>query len=140
MTLRKAKSYVRSYIRDWTDEKLAQVLAFASDEKMDYYHPCRCLIGVGTSKIPHSVECEGNHYEREFLAHPQGREWVRRAEWSYKFLGLPSDCKSFDLSLDKDQYLRDRRFVAILKAEIRLRDRRKKTSRPVEEGVEVATA
>lgn len=134
MTLRKAKSYVRSYIRDWTDEKLAQVLAFASDEKMDYYHPCRCLIGVGTSKIPHSGECEEGHYERGFSEHPQGKEWVGLVEWSYKSLGFPYGCKSFD------QYLRDRRFIATLKAEIRLRDRRKKAAQPVEEGVEVATA
>ncbi len=128
MTLREAKNAVREYIRTFTDQKLADVYAFNADGKMKYMHPCRCLLGVGSSEgALHTLYCMKNHLEEERAKH----ELVvgillPAAEIGYCFLGIRG-AFSQAVRINTD-YLRQCRLSAILRAEMRLRDRRSKVS------------
>jgi hypothetical protein len=116
--------------RNWSDQKVAEVLAFAEDGKMDYFNPCACFIGVHSSDAPH-VKCDhvirasrttwlhpGHHYR---LAKVRSYELIESEE-AYLLLGK-EDGKTFYLRTG--QPLRDQRFIEILRDVIRHRDAQK---------------
>jgi hypothetical protein len=128
--LRKSKQVVREWVRaNFSDQRLASVAAFNADGKMSFRNPCGCLMGVTYSNPLHSAEgCDRQHYwraRRQDLAQlgrfaalfPASR--VGKAEKAYNFLGfLPAFGTCFG-----DDEVRRRRFSAILRAEMRCRER-----------------
>jgi hypothetical protein len=126
--LRKSKQIVREWVRaNFSDQKLANVVAFNADGNMSFRNPCGCLMGVTFSERLHAGhDCDRQHYwlaRRQDLAKtrplaalfPTSR--VGRAEKAYNFLGFsPSFADCFG-----DDDLRRRRFSAILRAEMRRR-------------------
>jgi hypothetical protein len=128
--LRGSKQLIRGWVRShFSDQQLASVAAFNQDRKMSFRNPCSCLMGVTYSGNLHvSDECDGLHYwrarredltqTRRFAAwFPNSR--VGKVEKAYIFLGF-SD--SF-YSCFGDDSIRQRRFAAILRAEMRHRSR-----------------
>jgi hypothetical protein len=128
--LRSSKQIVREWVRaNFDDQKLASVAAFNADGKMTFRNPCGCLMGVTHSDPLHmDAACNRKHYwvaRRQDLAQtrrlaalfPSSR--IGKAEKAYNFLGFsPTFSNCFG-----DDNLRRRRFSALLRAEIRRRDR-----------------
>ena len=128
--LRSSKQVVREWVRgNFSDEKLASVAAFNEDGKMSFRNPCGCLMGVTHSEFLHQGhDCDRKHYwiaRREDLAQtrpfaalfPSTR--IGRTEKAYNFLGYSPDFRN----CFGDDELRRRRFSALLRAEMRRRDR-----------------
>lgn len=127
--LRNSKRIVREWVRaNFSDQKLANVVAFNADGKMNFRNPCGCLMGVTYSEPLHAgYGCNRQHYwvaRRQDLA--QTRRFaalfptfrIGKAEKAYYFLGLSpafNDCFG-------DDRLRQRRFSALLRAEMRRRE------------------
>lgn len=70
---------IKAYTTAWSDQKIAEVYAFAQDGKLGYTNPCCCIIGVGSSGNLHtefnSVACRNSlggclHYKFEREANP----------------------------------------------------------------------
>jgi hypothetical protein len=128
--LRKSKQVVREWVRaNFSDEKLACVAAFNADGKMSFRDPCGCLMGVTYSGHLHTGhDCDREHYwrarrqdlsqTRRFAAlFPTSR--IGKAEKAYSFLGFSNKYSS----CFGDDQVRRRRFGAMLRAEMRRRDR-----------------
>lgn len=127
--LHNSKQIVRDWVRqNFSDERLAAVVAFNADGKMSFRNPCGCLMGVTHSEQLHVGQgCNREHY---WLARKQDLAQTRRfaalfpisrigkAERAYNFLGFSA---SFNNCFGDDQ-LRRRRFSALLRAEMRRRD------------------
>ena len=128
--LRQSKQVVRDWVRaKFSDQKLASVTAFNADAKMNFRNPCGCLMGVTHSERLHEGhDCNREHYwqaRRQDLA--QTRRFAAlfpahrlgKAEKAYHFLGYsPTLSSCFG-----DDAIRRRRFGALLRAEMRRRDR-----------------
>lgn len=128
--LRNSKRVVRGWIQaNFSDQRLASVAAFNADGGMSFRNPCGCLMGVTYSgRLHQGHDCDRKHYwmaRREDLAQtrrfaalfPASR--IGRTEKAYNFLGYsPSFTSCFG-----DDELRRRRFSALLRAEMRRRDR-----------------
>ncbi len=130
--LNHSKQMVREWVRaNFSDEKLASVAAFNEDGKMSFRNPCGCLMGVTYSSQLHVGHgCNREHYwiaRRQDLA--QTRRFasffpfsrIGKAEKAYNFLGFSPN---YNHCFGDDQ-LRRRRFSALLRAEMRRRDRLK---------------
>ncbi len=128
--LQHSKQVVREWVRaNFSDEKLASVAAFNEDGKMSFRNPCGCLMGVTHSERLHEGhDCDRKHYwraRRQDLAQtrrfaalfPSSR--IGKAEKAYHFLGFSATLNS----CFGDDQLRRRRFSALLRAEMRRRDR-----------------
>ena len=117
-----------SFVRDWSDRKICDVLAFCEDGKMNFGVQCCCLLGVFGSEVIHTrcgmgglvflnghpyPACKGYEIGR---AHPCGPS-VERA---YLMLGGAPDLDESDL--DNGQWLRDARMIKILRAELSRRE------------------
>ena len=128
--LRKSKQIIREWVRThFSNQQLASVVAFNADGKMGFRHPCGCLMGVTYSDRLHAGhDCRQEHYwlaRREDLAQtgrlaalfsPSG---MGKAEKAYIFLGFtPAFRNCFG-----DDEVRRRRFSALLRAEMRCRER-----------------
>jgi len=139
--LRQYKSILREALASATDEKLAEMLAFAQDGKMLYESKCSCFIGSLSAHRVHEYD-----YARDPEHHPYGRcpetgahfvghyQLALRkfglAETAYLGLGVVgprlADPVSKSRSVDPlDTVRRQRRIVPILKAQIRLRSRQR---------------
>jgi hypothetical protein len=128
--LRNSKQIVRDWVRfNFSDQRLASVAAFNADGKMSFCNPCGCLMGVTFSEPLHmGHDCDRRHY---WLARRQDLAQIRRfaalfpssrigkAEKAYNFLGYSA---AFSHCFGDDE-LRRRRFSALLRAEMRRRDR-----------------
>lgn len=132
--LRNSKQVVREWVRaNFSDQRLASVAAFNADGKMSFRNPCGCLMGVTYSDRLHVSQdvgqgCDRKHY---WLARRQDLAQTRRfaalfpssgigkAEKAYNFLGFSP---TFNSCFGDDE-LRRRRFSALLRAEIRRRER-----------------
>ncbi len=128
--LRNSKQLVRQWVRaNFSDQQLASAVAFNADGKMSFRNPCGCLMGITFSDQLHvGDKCDRKHYwlarrkdlaqTRRFLAlFPSFR--IGKTEKAYMFLGFSetfSDCFG-------DENLRRRRFSALLRAEMRRRER-----------------
>ena len=97
--LRKSKQIVRGWVRaNFSDQKLASVVAFNADGKMSFRNPCGCLMGVTYSdRLHEGHDCNREHYwiaRRQDLA--QTRRFaplflltrIGKAEKAYNFLGF----------------------------------------------------
>jgi hypothetical protein len=128
--LRSSKQVVREWVRaKFSDQKLASVVAFNEDGRMNFRNPCGCLMGVTHSDRLHEGDnCDRAHYwlarrqdlsqTRPFAAlFPSSR--VGKAEKAYMFLGFSATCTS----CFGDDNVRRRRFSALLRAEMRNRER-----------------
>lgn len=128
--LRNSKHAVRAWVgAHFSDQKLASVAAFNADGKMSFRNPCGCLMGVTRSdRLHEGLDCNREHYwqaRKQDLAQtsrlaalfPETR--IGKAEKAYHFLGFNA---RFDRCFGDDQ-LRQRRFGAILRAEMRRRER-----------------
>jgi hypothetical protein len=142
--LRNSKQIVRDWVRsNFSDQRLAGVAAFNSDGKMSFRNPCGCLMGVTFSEPLHmGHDCDRKHYwlaRRQDLAQtrrfaalfPSSR--IGKAEKAYNFLGYSA---AFSNCFGDDE-LRRRRFSALLRAEMRRRDR---LNRPAQEDAGVFAA
>ncbi len=130
MTLREVKQSIRSFVREyWDDQKLAEVYAFNRDGKMFFHDPCGCILGVTYSSSLHTkyIKCKDDeHYlKARYLL---GAEEV---EASYLNLGRFA---IINANLDS---LRQRRLSAILRAEMRRRERQKQEKQIQKETVTV---
>jgi hypothetical protein len=132
--LQKSKRIVREWVRAYfSDEKLACVAAFNEDEKMSFRDSCGCLMGVTFSQRLHSrchsaYKCDGEHYwqarkldlsQTKPLARPFLSWRIGKTESAYIFLGFSP---KFDNCFGHDD-LRRRRLSALLRAEMRRRER-----------------
>jgi hypothetical protein len=119
--LRQAKQTLRQYIRRFDDPKLAAVYAFNSDGKMEYANTCSCLRGVASSAVLHHIKCRGDHYFRIGFDPA-----TRCAEHAYLALGWSFEYEFEDYGFAGSAFrddLRRVRLSAILRAELRRRDR-----------------
>lgn len=128
--LRKSKQVVREWVcANFSDQKLASVAAFNADGRMSFRNPCGCLMGVTYSdRLHEGHDCNREHYwvaRRQDLAQtkrfaslfPMSR--IGKAERAYNFLGFaPNFTSCFG-----DDTVRRRRFSALLRAEMRRRER-----------------
>lgn len=128
--LRNSKQIVRGWIRaNFSDQKLAEVMAFNADGKMSFRNPCGCLMGVTfSSRLHEGRDCDREHYwaaRKQDLAQTRRfAAWfvsahIGKAEKAYHFLGHSSatgECFG-------DDNIRRRRLSAILRAEMRRRAR-----------------
>lgn len=139
--LQNSKQVVRDWVRkNFSDEKLASVVAFNADGRMSFRNPCGCLMGVTHSTHLHmGHDCDREHYwvaRRQDLA--QTRRFaalfpcsrIGKAEKAYNFLGFSAKYTN----CFGDDELRRRRFSSLLRAEMRRRDRLKMLAQ--EEAVE----
>lgn len=117
--LKQDKQTIREYIRNYfDDQRLAQVYAFNRDGKMEFYSRCGCLLGVTLCTTLHYKACDEdrmlstNHY---FHAR-NDLKGAKLAEMAYGDL-----CS--DYSYPYGKLLRQQRLSAILRAEMRRRDR-----------------
>jgi hypothetical protein len=145
--LRNSKQIVREWVRaNFSDEKLASVVAFNADGKMSFRNPCGCLMGVTYSNTLHmGRDCDREHY---WLARKQDLAQTRRfaalfpcsrigkAEKAYNFLGFSADFRN----CFGDDHLRRRRFAALLRAEMRRRERLQAGGAQASEAVELAAS
>lgn len=107
--LRHSKAAVRAFIRiNFSDERLHEVYAFNSDGHMRYTGPCLLHVTVADSRLA----SKDNLYRGYAL--PGGWE----AEQGYRLLGDPW----LGLS-ERAEAVRQRRLSAILRAEMRRRER-----------------
>ncbi len=123
--LRTSKQAIRNFIRaHWSDEKLCAVYAFNRDGKMTPFDGCCCLRGVTLSAILHT----GNHSGRNHDAHYARQHHYNEtrllpgaldAELAYTYLSRHLFPLYPELILD----LAQRRLSAILRAEMRRRER-----------------
>ena len=136
--LRSSKQIIRQWVgANFSDQKLADVMAFNADGKMTFRNPCGCLMGVTYSEPLHiGGRCDREHYwaarkrdlsqTRRFAAlFPTSR--IGKAEKAYNFLGFSP---RFGTCFGDDQ-LRSRRFGAILRAEMHRRMKTKASPGPV---------
>lgn len=75
--LRSSKQIVRGWVRtNFSDQKLASVLAFNADGRMSFRNPYGCLMGVTYSDRLHmGHDCDREHY---WIARPQELGQTRR--------------------------------------------------------------
>lgn len=120
MTLREARQAIRSFIRGWSDQKVAEVYAFNRDRKMRFEDSCGCIRGVTLSDVLHDGNsvCNMDHYDAT-----RAIVGASEAECGYGVLGrhrVPAWLDNFGA--------RRIRLSAILRAELRRRDRLRATS------------
>ncbi len=108
--LREIKRVLRDAIQlPVTDEKLCEMIAWAQDRKMVWACGCTCFVGsLGARRVHERRGCgpggDADHYRRYAELFPE-------ASRAYLRLGIEDE-------------QRQRRVVPILKAELRLRERR----------------
>jgi hypothetical protein len=120
-----ARREVKDFVSTFDDQKLAEVLAFAEDGKMDHMNTCCCIRGVFSSTNLHVEYCsEPGHYARlDAYEAEDGYFWLDGYNGVYK----------------ESQELRDREFIAILKQVMAEREaKREATSTTVDAPVELA--
>lgn len=128
LDLKRAKQTIRAFIQaQWSDQKLADVYAFNQDGNMDFIDSCGCLLGVTGSTVLHKCyelcqDGNGDHYQTTRQDVPN----AVRAELAYSQLGHIGITPSL---WPDNSRTRQQRLSAILRAEIRRRDR---ASRPAE--------
>ena len=105
--LQNLKTPIRRWVRDFTDQLLAEVLAFAQDDKLSI-NSCCCLVGVRTA--PHVLEQNVSSQIAQHLIEARRLPGAEEAEKAYELLG-------------SDDHIRRRRLIPILKAVQRVRDR-----------------
>lgn len=119
LSLKQAKRDIRAFIQQhWTDQRVAECYAFNADGHMRFSNCCGCIIGVTLSTHLHKTDnthpCPDilrSHYQ--IAATLDGG---RRAEIAYAQLMYTHGPGRFP-------GLAQRRFSAILRAEMRRRDR-----------------
>ncbi len=120
MTLRECKQAIRSFVRQhWDDQRLHDVYAFNRDGRMDEMNTCSCLIGCTLADVLHDShrKCNERHYLKAKYELPTAFE----AEQAYMSLGWMSTHPI--VAYGKESPVRQRRLSAILRGELRRRDR-----------------
>lgn len=119
---------VCDFVRQWDDQKLAEVLAFAEDGKMDFADTCCCLIGVASSANLHENHTHHESYCDSYGHYTRYKERHRRAfivEDAYYRLGKPLSM----ITAVGSQKKRDAILIGILREVIAERDVVRKTHR-----------
>ncbi len=119
MTLRECKQAIRSFVRQhWDDQRLHDVYAFNRDGKMDDFSCCACLIGCTLAKSLHVESCSMGHYT-------EAHELPGSTEAEQGYMGLAWVCTDVSRWSDSEygDALQQRRLSAILRGELRRRDR-----------------
>jgi hypothetical protein len=129
-----AKMELRSFIHEfWSDQKLAEVYAFNADGKMSYRNMCCCLIGVTDSDTLHNVYCgdsllfgsiPSDHHYHQFKNRIGARAEI--AEGAYMMIARHPPVQIVPRVaawMPLDDELGQRRFSAIMRAEMRRRAR-----------------
>lgn len=129
--LQQQKAIIRAFIRaNWSDLRLHEVYAFNRDGKMTYFNSCCCIMGVTDESLSLHTGSIGPACERVLNHYDEARELPHgiAAEGAYHQLGYNLNSQLGylnDLPLDPDQ-VRQERLSAILRAEIRRRERAKR--------------
>jgi hypothetical protein len=91
------KEWVATFVSRWSDQKLAEVLAFAQDGKMSYQNQCCCLLGVASSDNLHVEHCH-NYGDQESHYHRFRNETHRAlsSEMAYFGLGYHQEERDFN--------------------------------------------
>lgn len=105
-----AEETIATFLKTWSDQKLADVYAFCEDGKMYFYKPCICLLGVASSQVLHTERCEVPHYSR-LRAQPG----MPDVEMAYRDLSKGARGPGRGGSAQK---MRDRRLLKLLSAEM----------------------
>lgn len=131
-----AKRYIRRFVQlHWTDQRLAEAYAFNRDGRMRYDSCCACLMGVTLSEVLHvfGVDCDRAHYDSA-----QMLLGAARAENAYLELENLGASVEYQDTVERGQ----RRLSAILRAEMRRRDRQRAAERiiPTPADLQVLTA
>ncbi len=112
LPLERCIELLKAWLKEWPDQKLYDVYAFAQDGKMNYHDGCSCILGVYSSKVLHQSSdftergtCieQSDHYG--MLKSQPG---MARIEFAYRMLG----------GLEDLQLERDARLLEILGAEM----------------------
>ncbi len=142
--LLKVKQIIRAWVAKWEDWRLAAALAFCQDGGMDYFSPCQCLLGITGATAMHKNEdglpCGGRHYTQARML--RGAASAEDAYSDLGIIGLPRQKRQTPNEYDAAcQALRDRRFIAIVKGQMWLRER-SRSSEPTPErlGLDVGKA
>jgi hypothetical protein len=128
--LRNSKQLVREWVRaNFSDQRLASVFAFNADGNMSFRNPCGCLMGVTWSDPLHAGHgCDREHYwiarkqdlaQTRFFAALFPSSRIGKTEKAYMCLGFSATSNN----CFGDDNLRRRRFSALLRAEMRRRER-----------------
>ncbi len=119
MTLRECKQAIRSFIRQhWDDQRLHDVYAFNRDGRMDEMNTCSCLVGCTMAAVLH-----GSHegcLERHYL---DAKSLPGATETELAYMMLRWKGMRIPPSYDEEPPIQQRRLSAILRGELRRRDR-----------------
>src|SRR6266568_3714019 len=121
--LRANKQAIRAFIRaHWNDQKLTEVYAFNRDGKMSALDGCSCIRGVTFSDTLHQLDFTrpiASTHDPFHYSKTTALSGATQAEYAY--IHLAGVLSSRDPS--SIPALRQRRLSAILRAEMRRRDR-----------------
>lgn len=107
---RETKNAIREALATLPTQRLADIVCFTRDGKMDFYNPCCCFKGVSLARNLHITkhyECPEPVFHYSMLRFSDF--WIT-AETAYKSLG-------------RTQADRDRRFIPIVCAALKIRMR-----------------
>jgi hypothetical protein len=119
--LAQAKAPIRQALRKVSNEKLAQLLAWAQDGKMRYTDPAACL--EGTLNTPEGVPLHTSYDCSQYCNGSVRVLHVKDASLPVAFHGLHVPFNFAVMSLADWHDSGKRRIVAILKAQLRIRER-----------------
>ncbi len=125
--LKKAKQDIRTFLSNFSDERLAALLAHAQDGKLAFYSCC-CLIGSATADHalrPRTVFWRNSAGKEEHYLHAHELAGSEDAEKAY---GSGLLAGSVAWSESKRDAIRRARLIPILKVELRRRERLRQSS------------
>ncbi len=112
--MRDGKRIIRTFVDlNWDDAKLAEVYAFNMDGHMRYQNPCSCILGVTLCKVLHT-ERGSNHVREHYFP---ARDLP---------LGDVVESGYLRISPERNDAITARRLSAILRGQMRIRDRKVK--------------
>ena len=125
MTIKELKKPLRAFLKQYPDQKLAELLAHAQDGKLAYYSCC-CF--TGAINAPHALQTDdyyGCGKEVEHLFEARKIPGAKLAETAYASLRMVSTCESPD-------EVRRRLIIPLIKSEMKQREwARAKQQEPV---------
>jgi hypothetical protein len=121
---------IETLIAGWSDQKLAEVLAFNEDGKMRYMSGCSCIIGVSGSDVLHE-QCRLTTPDHHYYKTKDSAKIYSLAETEYARLSEPENTKGY--IIHGDDGARARALDVILRAEIARRDEARDAARATQE-------
>lgn len=117
--LRNIKTTLRNYLKRYPANRLAALLAHAQEGKLSY-SSCCCFIGVETADHALMAVDEYGDGTSFHYFHAKRLPGAQEAEVAFRRLAMVGGCYDTDC---RDDGLRRRRIVPLIRAEFRRRDR-----------------